>query len=73
MASTAKRLGEDKFFSGAFVVFRNIFVVFRMFCLAVKRNLVFLQAEKALLPTAAPSIKVYKLKILRNVFNIIKK
>lgn len=35
LAATAKRLGEEWFFSGAFVVFRNISVIFRAFCLEV--------------------------------------
>lgn len=46
MASTAKRLGEDKFFSGAFVVFCHISVIFRTFCLVVFKNFVYLQAMK---------------------------
>ena len=35
MTSTVKRLGEEWFFSGAFVVFRNISVIFRTFCFEV--------------------------------------
>lgn len=73
LTSTVKRLGEEWFFTGAFVVFSPYFCYFFVFCLVVKRKLLNLHAEKALLPTAAPSIKLYKLKILRNVFNIIKK
>ena len=45
MASTAKRLGEDKFFSGAFVVFCHISVIFREFCLVVLGNFVYLPTE----------------------------
>lgn len=40
-----KRLGEDWFFSGAFVVFRFISVFFRAICLEVKRNFVYLQTK----------------------------
>ena len=43
--STGKRLGEDKFFSGAFVVFYNISTIFRAFCLVVKIIFVYLQTE----------------------------
>lgn len=37
LAAKAKRLGEEWFFSGAFVVFRYISVIFRAFCLEVLR------------------------------------
>ncbi len=48
MTSTAKRLGEDKFFSGAFDVFCHISAIFRAFCLVIKSFLLNLQPEKAL-------------------------
>lgn len=35
VASTAKRLGEEGFFSEAFVVFHHISVIFRVFCFEV--------------------------------------
>lgn len=44
VASTAKRLGEDCFFSGAFGVFRHIAAIFCEFCLVVFGNFVYLQA-----------------------------
>ena len=44
-ASTAKRLGEDSFFSGAFVVFCRVSAIFRIFCLVILRYFVYLQAE----------------------------
>ncbi len=53
MASTAKRLGEDKFFSGAFGVLCHISVIFREFCLVVKRILLNLHTEKVLSPLVA--------------------
>lgn len=40
MPSIAKRLGEDRFFSGAFVVSCHIFVIFCAFCLVVKNYFV---------------------------------
>ena len=45
-----KRLGEDKLFSGAFVVFRHISVNFRVFCLEVLRKFVYLQSTKGVMP-----------------------
>lgn len=44
MTATAKRLGEDRFFFGAFDVFRHISTIFRAFCLVVMENFVYLQA-----------------------------
>ena len=41
-----KRLGEDRFFSEAFVVFHNISVIFRAICLVVLRFFVYLQTTK---------------------------
>lgn len=46
VAAMGKRLGEDKFFSGAFDVFRHISDIFLAFCLVVMRNFVYLQAVK---------------------------
>lgn len=46
VASTAKRLGEERFFSEAFVVFHYISVIFRVFCLVIKRIFVYLQTIK---------------------------
>lgn len=40
-----KRLGEDMFFSGAFVVFRHISAIFRVFCLVILGNFVNLPTE----------------------------
>lgn len=65
MASTAKRLGEDKFFSGAFVVFRSISAIFRAFCLVVLRNFVYLQAVKDVTPLAILSINELKINMQR--------
>lgn len=45
VASTGKRPGEDKFFSGAFVVFRRISAIFRKFCLVVMEFFVNLPAK----------------------------
>ena len=45
MVSTAKRLGEDWLFSGAFVVFCRVSAIFRIFCLVILRYFVYLQAE----------------------------
>ena len=55
MASTAKRLGEDCSFSGAFVVFCSISVIFRVFCLMVKRKFVYLQSDELVCVTASAS------------------
>ena len=60
MASTAKRLGEDKFFSGAFDVFRHISAIFRVFCLVVLGFFVYLQAEKGAAPICAPEYNELK-------------
>ena len=46
MTSTFKRLREESLFSGAFVVFRHISVIFRVFCLEVLGNFVYLQSVK---------------------------
>ena len=57
VAATGKRFGEDRFFSGAFVVFRCISVIFRVFCLMVKRNIVYLQTDGLVCVTAIASYK----------------
>ena len=41
-ASVAKRLGEEWFFSGAFVVFYHISAIFLVFCLVIRGFLVYL-------------------------------
>lgn len=46
LAATAKRPGEDRFFFGAFGVFRCICAIFRAFCLVVMRKFVYLQTTK---------------------------
>ena len=43
----AKRLGEDRFFSGVFV-FCLISDIFRSFCLVIMKYFVYLQAERVL-------------------------
>ncbi len=71
MISTAKRLGEDWFFSGAFVVFCCISTIFRAFCLVEKRNLVYLQTVKGVATICFPDyINVNKLKIIRNALKL---
>lgn len=45
MAAIDKRLGEEWFFSEAFGVFYYISAIFCLFCLVVKINFVYLQAE----------------------------
>ena len=50
MTSTDKRLGEDRFFSGAFDVFYHFSVIFRAFCLVIRRKFVYLHAVKGFLP-----------------------
>ena len=45
LAATVKRLGEDWFFSGAFVVFAIFLLFFHVFCLVVKRKFVYLQTD----------------------------
>lgn len=60
VTATAKRLGEDKFFSGAFDVFRNISAIFFVFCLVEKIYFVYLQPEKGVVPT---NNHKYKLRI----------
>ena len=46
VTSTVKRFGEEWFFSEAFVVFCYILVIFRLFCLVVKRIFVYLHTVK---------------------------
>jgi hypothetical protein len=46
VTSTFKRLREESLFSGAFVVFRHISDIFRLICLVVMRNFVYLQTVK---------------------------
>ena len=45
VASTDKRLGEDRLFSGAFGVFRSISAIFCLFCLVVMEFFVNLPAK----------------------------
>lgn len=45
LAATATRLGEERLFSGAFVVFRHISDFFCPNCLEVKRFFVYLPTE----------------------------
>ena len=71
MASTAKRLGEDKFFSGAFVVFCHISVVFREFCLVVLSFFVYLHIVKGVSIIFHPEPIIFKkTKILRNALKL---
>ncbi len=46
VVSIVKRLGEDYFFSGAFVFFQHISAIFRAFCLVVFGNFVYLHTVK---------------------------
>lgn len=46
-----KRLGENRFFSGAFVVFRYISTIFRTFCLEVMIYFVYLQTDGLVSPS----------------------
>ena len=71
MASTAKRLGEDKFFSEAFGVFRHISAIFRVFCLVVKKNFVYLHTVKGVATICSPYyVNVNKPKMLRNALKL---
>lgn len=65
LTSTAKRLGEVQSFSRAFVVFRYISVIFRVFCLMVKRKFVYLQSDELVCVTAIAS---YRAKHLNTMF-----
>lgn len=66
-----KRLGEDRFFFGAFVVFDCIFAIFRAFCLEVKRFFVYLQAKKGVDTISYPvPIIPEKVQILRNALKL---
>ena len=56
MTSTFKRLREDRFFSGAFVVFRHISEIFRLICLVVMRNFVYLQTVKGVDANSHPEL-----------------
>ena len=67
----SKRLGEEGFFSGAFVVFRHISVIFSLICLEGKRFFVYLQAIKGVATNCPPEyINVNKLKMLRNALKL---
>lgn len=46
VTSIAKRLGEDRLFSGALGVFYHISVIFRAVCLVVLGNFVYLPTER---------------------------
>ena len=46
-----KRLGEDSFFSGAFVVFLCISEILCAFCLVVLRFFVYLQTDELVSPS----------------------
>ncbi len=71
MTSTFKRLREESFFSGAFVVFRHISDFFRIICLVVMRNFVYLQTVKGSATICPPYyINVNELKISRKVLNL---
>lgn len=59
MAASDKRLGEEWFFSGAFVVFYHISAIFLVFCLEVKINFVYLQTERYVAIKAALIITIY--------------
>ncbi len=45
VTSMAKRLGEDRLFSGAFFVFCSIFAIFRRFCLEVNKLILIFASE----------------------------
>lgn len=66
-----KRLGEDMFFSGAFVVFRHISAIFCVFCLVIFGNFVYLHTVKGVATICPPYyLNVNKLEMLRNVLKI---
>lgn len=68
---TGKRLGEDRFFSGAFGVFLQISVFFREFCLVIKEIFVYLHTSKGVATICSPLyLNVNKLKMIRNALNI---
>ena len=67
VAATGKRLGEDRFFSGAFVVFRCISEILCAFCLVVLRFFVYLQTTKGVATICPPEyINVNKLNTIKN-------
>lgn len=53
----SQTLRKDCSFSGAFVVFRYISAFFRVFCLVVKRNIVYLQSDELVCVTVIASYK----------------
>lgn len=57
LTSTAKRVGEDRFFSGAFVVTSCISAIFRLICSVILRFSVYLQSDKLVCVTAIASYK----------------
>lgn len=66
-----KRPGEDWFFSGAFCCFLWFSAIFRLICLEVLRNFVYLQAVKGVATICSPLyLNVNKLKMIRNALNL---
>jgi hypothetical protein len=71
LTSTTKRLGEECFFSGAFVVFYHISAIFRAFCLVILGNFVNLHTVKGVATICYPDyLNVNKLEISRNALNL---
>lgn len=71
VTAIVKRLGEERFFSGAFGVFRHISAIFCVFCLVVKINFVYLQSEWGAAIICIPELlNVNKLKMSRKVLNL---
>ena len=60
MTSVAKRHGEDRFFSGAFVVFYHISAIFRAFCLVIRGFLVYLHTVKGVDANSHPNPIIQK-------------
>lgn len=52
--SIAKRPGKERFFSGAFAVFRRISDIFRVICLVIKRIFVYLHTVKGVATICSP-------------------
>lgn len=67
----AKRLGEERPFSGAFGVFYHFSVIFRAFCLVTKRNFVYLHSVKGVEAICSLCcLNVNNLKRLRNTLKL---
>ena len=56
VAAMGKRLGEEWFFSEAFDIFRHISTIFRVLCLVVLGNFVYLHTVKGVDANSPPEL-----------------